>query len=126
MKRYAYFRGRARRREFWYFNLFNFLAAIAIGLMATIIAAGAGGNAASAGEAGVDFYSLGTMLPALAVNVRRLHDTGRSAWYLLLVLIPFVGFALVVFFCQDSQPGSNKYGPNPKAYTDRGNLEFVT
>ena len=68
LKRYAYFRGRARRREFWYFNLFNFLAAIAVGLMATIIAAGAGGNAASAGEAGADFYSLGTMLPALAVN----------------------------------------------------------
>ena len=59
--------------------------------------------------------SLALLLPSLAVNVRRLHDTGRSGWWILIGLIPVIGFiVLLVFECQDSQPGTNAYGPSPK------------
>ena len=60
-------------------------------------------------------YSLAVLIPGLAVGVRRLHDTGRSGWWLLLALIPIIGaIILIVYFAQDSQPESNEYGPNPK------------
>jgi uncharacterized membrane protein YhaH (DUF805 family) len=60
-------------------------------------------------------FVLANILPALAVGVRRLHDTGRSGWWLLIALIPLVGvIVLIIFYVQDSQPGVNKYGPNPK------------
>jgi uncharacterized membrane protein YhaH (DUF805 family) len=60
-------------------------------------------------------YSLAVLIPSLAVGVRRLHDTGKSGWWLLLALIPVVGvIVLLVFMCQDSNPGQNQYGPNPK------------
>lgn len=60
-------------------------------------------------------YSLGVLLPSLAVGVRRLHDTGRSGWWLLIGLIPIIGtIILLVFLCLDSQDGDNKYGPYPK------------
>jgi uncharacterized membrane protein YhaH (DUF805 family) len=60
-------------------------------------------------------YGLVAFIPSLAVAVRRLHDTGKSGWWLLIVLAPFVGWIiLIVFFIQDSQPFDNQYGPNPK------------
>lgn len=60
-------------------------------------------------------YSLAVLLPSLSVAVRRLHDTGRSGWWLFIALIPIIGaIILLVFMCLDSQPGDNKYGPNPK------------
>jgi uncharacterized membrane protein YhaH (DUF805 family) len=60
-------------------------------------------------------YSLAMLIPGIAVTVRRLHDTGRSGWWVLVALIPVLGFiALLVFMVLDSQPGSNEYGPNPK------------
>lgn len=63
-------------------------------------------------------FSLALFIPSLAVAVRRLHDIGRSGWWLLIGLIPLVGaFVLLVFAVQDSQPGSNAYGPNPKTGT---------
>jgi len=63
-------------------------------------------------------YSIAVFIPALAVTVRRLHDTGRSGWWLLLFLIPVIGFiVLLVFYCQDSKP-DNQYGRNPKAQAE--------
>lgn len=60
-------------------------------------------------------YSLAVLLPTLAVSVRRLHDTGRSGWWLLIGLIPLIGgIILLVFSCMDSDPNENQYGPNPK------------
>jgi len=58
---------------------------------------------------------IGTIVPDLAVGVRRLHDTSRSGWWLLIALVPFVGgIILLVFMCLDSTPGPNDYGPSPK------------
>lgn len=60
-------------------------------------------------------YSLAVLIPAIAVGVRRLHDTGRSGWWMLIALVPFIGsIVLIVFFVLDSDPGTNQYGPNPK------------
>lgn len=70
------------------------------------------------GDAGVlqSLYALAVLIPSLAVGVRRLHDTGRNGWWLLIGLIPLIGaIVLLVFFFQDSQPGNNEYGPSPKA-----------
>lgn len=98
---YATFSGRARRSEFWYFFLFNFLIGFVLGLIMQPLAY---------------VYALATLLPSLAVDVRRLHDIGKPGTYLLIGLIPLVGeILLIVWFCQDSQPGSNTFGSNPKA-----------
>ena len=110
LKNYAVFDGRARRKEYWMFVLFNilvvFVAAFALGL---IVGAGAVNL--------VYLYNLAILIPALAVGVRRLHDTGRSGWWLLISLVPIVGgIVLLVFFVQDSKPGQNEYGPNPKEF----------
>lgn len=106
LKKYAEFSGRARRREYWMFALISFLVSVVIGVLASMISA-----------LGVLtwVYTLATLIPSLAVGVRRLHDTGRSGWWGLLALIPLVGAIIViVFLCQDSTPGDNAYGPNPK------------
>lgn len=106
LKKYAVFEGRARRTEYWVFVLCNmgiaFLLAAVEGLF---------------GSPGVlvRLYSLAVLVPGLAVSVRRLHDTGRSGWYLLIGLIPVIGSLIVlVLMLLDSQPGANAYGPNPK------------
>lgn len=116
LKNYAEFEGRARRKEYWMFTLINFL--IVMGLQAVLFSV-AGMNPESSlglllsGILGI--YSLGVFIPSLAVGVRRLHDTGRSGWWLLIGLVPVIGFiVLLVFLVQDSQPGSNQYGANPK------------
>ena len=63
-------------------------------------------------------YSLVILIPSIAVSVRRLHDTSRSGWWLLLCLIPLIGMVvLLIFMVQDSKPGQNQYGPNPKETT---------
>ena len=105
-KKYAEFSGRTRRQEFWMFVLFNFLAALVAGFLDGLL--GTGG-------ALYGLYSLAVLIPSLAVGVRRLHDTGRSGWWLLLPLIPLVGgIILLVFFCIESKPGANRFGANPK------------
>lgn len=60
-------------------------------------------------------FWLATIVPSLAVTIRRLHDTGKSGWWVLLGLIPFVGLVLLVFLALDGEPGDNQYGPSPKA-----------
>jgi uncharacterized membrane protein YhaH (DUF805 family) len=113
LKKYAVFSGRARRAEFWYFNLFILLLSIAFQLLDWAL----GLNKAAGGFAVFSLiFALATLLPSLAVAVRRLHDTGRRGWWILIALVPLVGIiVLLVFYVQDSQPGENQYGPNPKA-----------
>jgi len=111
-KKYAVFSGRARRKEYWMFFLFNVLVSTGIGFVLGIV-----GAVADTPELALaaHLYTLAALLPSMAVWVRRMHDTGRSGWWWLLALIPFVGaIVLLVFLCQDSQPGANQYGPNPK------------
>jgi len=117
-KKYATFEGRARRAEYWYFMLFYALAVIALAIVDGI--AGTFSD-----DAGVGLFSglflLATILPSLAVTVRRLHDTDRSGWWVLINLIPFIGaLVLFVFAVLDSQPGANRFGPNPKGLIGPG------
>jgi len=108
VEKYADFGGRARRSELWWFVLAYMLLRIVI-----LVLERATGNPFIA-----LLMSLGLFLPSLGVGVRRLHDIGRSGWWVLISLIPVVGWiVLVVFYVQDSQPGTNQYGPNPKFAT---------
>jgi len=121
IKKYADLKGRARRAEYWYFYLFNFL--IYMALYVLILVTG-GTESYYSGTTGFGtgvfsillyLYGLFVFLPGLAVGVRRLHDTSRSGWYLLVSLIPLAGAIwLLVMLVQDSTPGPNQYGPNPK------------
>ena len=105
--KYATFDGRARRSEYWMFFLFYFLIALAIGFVEAFIHLG--------GILSILFV-LGMLVPSLAVTVRRLHDTTRSGWWILIALIPAIGtIILLIFMVLDSTPGDNEYGPNPKA-----------
>ena len=105
---FADFNGRARRKEYWMFFLCNFVVSLVLGIVMGLI------SETAANVVNI-LYSLVLLLPGLSIGVRRLHDTGKSGWFLLLGLIPIVGaIILIVFFCTDSQPGSNEYGPNPK------------
>ncbi|MDQ8020735.1 MAG: DUF805 domain-containing protein [Moraxellaceae bacterium] len=110
LKKYFVFEGRARRKELWIFTLFNFIAAIVLGIVDSVL----GLTVAGTGILGL-IYSLGVLLPSLGVGARRLHDTDRSGWWLLLCLVPILGaIALIVLFVLDSTPGTNRFGPNPK------------
>lgn len=106
LKKYAVFEGRARRTEYWMFALFNLIISIVLG----VIDGAAGSSGALSGV-----YALAVLLPAIGVSIRRLHDVDRTGWWLLIVLIPLIGLLLLlVFTVQDSTPGENRYGPNPK------------
>lgn len=112
LKKYATFSGRAQRAEYWYFVLFYIL--IFLGLSVVDGITGLYSTEAGMGLLG-GLLTLGLFIPSIAVGVRRLHDTGRSGWWLLIALIPLVGaIVLLVFAVQDSAAGDNSYGPNPK------------
>lgn len=107
--------GRARRSEMWYFVLFGTLILTPLYMMASVAALQ--GNE----EAVLAFYgiyvlaALALVVPDFTVRVRRLHDTGRSGWNLLWILLPVIGaIVLLIYFVQDSAPNTNKWGPNPK------------
>ena len=105
-KKYATVSGRARRKEYWMFFLFNMLIALGIQIIEAVL--GTGGMLGG-------LYSLAVLLPGWAVFTRRMHDIGKSGWWWLIALIPLVGsIVLLVFACKDSEPGDNAYGPNPK------------
>jgi uncharacterized membrane protein YhaH (DUF805 family) len=112
LKKYAVFSGRASRKEYWYFLLFNIIISVALAVVDGIT----GSFSADAGMGllgGV--YTLAVLIPGLAAAVRRLHDTDRSGWWLLFAFVPFIGgIVLLVFLVQDSQPGANQHGANPK------------
>jgi uncharacterized membrane protein YhaH (DUF805 family) len=116
LKNYVGFEGRSTRTEYWMFVLFNFIFSAVITLLAALL---------------VNYleltlfvflpylYSIAVLLPSLAVSVRRLHDIGKSGWWILISLIPFIGsIILIVFYCQDSQTSENQYGTNPKMYAN--------
>lgn len=114
LSKYADFSGRARRSEYWYFVLFNILVSIVASVLDAVL--GTDFDGMSNGLIGV-LASLALLLPSLAVGVRRLHDTSRSGWWILIGLVPLIGWiVLIVFFVQDSH-ADNEHGPNPKAAT---------
>ena len=108
LRKYAVFSGRARRKEYWMFWLVNFIIELLLGMLDV-----------SMGTLGLlsGIYSLFIFIPGLAVTVRRLHDTNRSGWWMLINVVPLVGWIFfLIFMIQDSIPGPNNYGPNPKGY----------
>ncbi len=111
LKKYAVFDGRARRKEFWFFVLFNIIIGAALAIVDTVIGS-------SVGDANVGFlggiYSLAVLIPSIAVAVRRLHDTERSGWWILLSLVPFGVIVVLVFALIEGTAGPNKYGEDPK------------
>ena len=112
---YANFSGRARRSEFWYFTLFHMIIIYAPLLLFGGLMGASGAEPSMIPMIFILIYILATFIPSLAVVVRRLHDTGKSGWMLLIGIIPLIGsIALLVFYCQDSQAGDNQWGPNPK------------
>jgi len=115
LKKYAVFNGRARRKEYWYFNLFNILISIVLAVIDGV----AGTFSAEAGMGLLSgIYALAVLIPIMAVSVRRFHDTDRSGWWLLIALIPLIGvIVLLVFTVQDGKPGENQYGSDPKGAT---------
>ena len=121
LRKYAVFTGRARRKEYWMFFLVNLVISVVLGIFG--IAAGLGifggmvGRAIDGAVTGITwFYSLAILIPGIAVGVRRLHDTGRSGWWILIALVPVIGaIILIIFYVENGNPGHNKYGANPKA-----------
>ena len=112
-KKYTEFSGRARRKEYWMFVLFNLIFSIVLSLLDQLL-----GTFSKDIGWGVcsGLYFLAVLLPGLALSVRRLHDIGKHGWWLLIALIPLIGgIWLLVLTVTDSQPGANQYGPNPKA-----------
>ena len=127
LRRYAEFRGRSRRKEYWMWVLFVIVALFL--LMYADAALGLGGRASGYAEGGsigfnmtggllTGLFALAVLIPGLAVGVRRLHDVGKSGWMLLLAVIPFVNFYLLYLLVQPGDPGPNAYGPDPKGAGD--------
>ena len=114
LRKYADFSGRAVRKEYWMFQLINTIIFAVVGILMVLLTS-------ALHSIGFVFlgilvvYFLAIIIPSLAVSFRRLHDTGRSAWWLLIGLVPYIGsLVILVFTVLDSQPGDNAYGPNPK------------
>lgn len=105
LKQYADFNGRARRKEYWMFVLFNSLIGFAIGIVDGITGISEG---ASVGYLGI-IYNLAMLIPNIAVGVRRMHDVGKSGWF---ILFPIYNLILAL---TGGDNGSNKYGPDPKS-----------
>lgn len=104
LKKYADFSGRSRRSEYWYFVLFNFLISLVAGFIDGAIGFQVLGL----------IVSLALFIPGIAVSVRRLHDVGRSGWWLLIALTGIGIIVLIVWHATDGEPGKNKWGHNPK------------
>ncbi|PHM36321.1 DUF805 domain-containing protein [Xenorhabdus innexi] len=107
LKNYADFSGRARRKEYWMFYLFHMLAFLVVGILAAIL-----GD--TFGAILYVIYFLGTIIPSLAVTVRRLHDSNRSGWWFLLCFVPVAGIVVFIFTVLEGTEGSNDYGADPK------------
>ncbi|MCF6204224.1 MAG: DUF805 domain-containing protein [Methylococcaceae bacterium] len=112
LKKYAVFSGRAQRKEYWMFFLFNTIIALVLGFIDGVI--GTFDFETGLGLLG-GIYTLAVLLPGIAVSVRRLHDTDRSGWWLFIALIPIIGAIIIfVFMVLDSKPERNQYGEYPK------------
>jgi len=114
LKKYVVFEGRSRRKEYWFFGLFNAIFSVVF-VVADVLFGTSGGLSGPGLLTGL--YTLGVFLPALAVLVRRLHDTNRSGWWVLISFLPLIGVLVLLFFSlQEGQPGENQYGFSPKAH----------
>lgn len=115
LTQYTDFKGRARRKEYWMFVLFNIIASILLGIIDELL----GLTYGNFDENGIlsTVYSLAVIVPSLAVGARRMHDIGKSGWY---YLIPIYSFILA---CTDSEHGPNKWGDNPKGEGNTDELE---
>lgn len=115
LKQYADFSGRARRKEYWMFVLFNMIFAIVAMILDNVL--GIAMEGIGYGPL-YGLYALAMLIPGLAVAVRRLHDVGKSGWMILIALIPLIGSIwLLVLMVTDSNAGENQYGQNPKEVT---------
>lgn len=104
LKKYAIFKGRATRKEYWYFVLFSFIVGLFIAIIGSII-----GDTANIL---IRIYYLLILIPSLAVLTRRMHDINESGWVLVLLIIPVVGqIWIFIYSLLKSKPGENKYGP---------------
>jgi len=113
-KNYANFNGRARRSEYWFFELFMLIISAVVYLVDYLITGGA--DVYTFVDIIYGLFSLAILVPSLAVAWRRLHDIGKSGAYWLFIFIPFVGWIfLLAWFVKDSDIGENRFGPNPKA-----------
>ena len=113
LKKYAVFSGRARRKEYWMFVLFNIIFAVVAVILDNIL-----GTSFQGAGYGLFYllYGLAVIIPSIAVGVRRLHDTDRSGWWLLICLIPIIGgIWLIVLLATAGTAGENKYGADSKA-----------
>jgi len=112
LKKYAVFDGRARRKEYWFFVLFNIIFALVLAFIDGMV-----GTFDPESGYGVlsGIYGLAVFIPGIAVSIRRLHDTDRSGWWILICFIPLIGAIwLLVLFVLDGTAGQNQYGPDPK------------
>lgn len=111
LQNYANFEGRARRSEYWYYVLFNFIITASAYILAMIFVFFGGFLLIPF----IWLFSVATIIPSIAVGVRRLHDIGKPGAYYFFVLIPLVGpILLLVFFATEGERGENQYGPDPK------------
>lgn len=113
--KYAVFEGRSSRSEYWYFVLFNFLVGLVLGVVDSVSGLVVGEGTGILGT----IYSLATLVPSIAVGVRRMHDVGKSGWFLL---IPIYNLILAV---TDSEHGSNRFGPNPHGIGNDDDYEMM-
>ncbi|MGS0689426.1 DUF805 domain-containing protein [Shewanella sp. 0m-8] len=111
-KKYFDFSGRSRRKEYWMFALFNIIFSIVLSVLDTLFGTM---NLETGLGLFSGLYALAVFIPGLALSVRRLHDINKSGWWLLILLIPFIGaIILLIFFVLDSKTEDNKWGCNPK------------
>ncbi len=114
-KQYIDFQGRARRKEYWVFTLVNIIIYLLFYILSFSMMYDSSGILSLTTSIIFFLYTVATILPSIAVTMRRLHDTGRSGWWYLLNVIPLVGsICLLVLLCLDSEPGENQWGENPK------------
>ena len=113
--KYADFQTRSTRSEFWWFVLANLIVIFAINILGGMLAGILDAPGIMIGASAIMvIYALASFIPNLALTVRRLHDTNRSGWFILLGLIPLIGsIILIVFYAQDTDPQPNKWGPVP-------------
>lgn len=115
LKQYADFKGRARRSEYWYFALVNAIISFVLGIV----------DSAIGSETGFigGIYSLFVLVPSLAVAVRRLHDTNRSGWWMLIALTGIGIFVLLYWYILEGDQGRNEYGADPKGLGSEVDIE---
>lgn len=114
IRNYINFSGRARRKEYWTFILVNLILGIVLGVLDKILGLKIMGDK----ELLTTLYGIFIFLPSWAVNFRRLHDTDRSAWWLLLLVIPVIGWIIILLFnCQAGTDGNNRFGESPKHFS---------